>query len=195
MSPRPPARASVRKPPAVELLVEPGQTVPRAAGLASLARKVAAGEGLAAPFNLVFAADATVRALNRDYRKLDKVTDVLSFEWHEEDFAGEVYVACPQARLQAPRYNNSYYQELRRLVVHGVLHLCGHDHMKVGERAVMRAREDAWLRPKGAMPATGAGTAAKAPKAPRASGALASAKAPGASGPRTVRRSARPESR
>ena len=153
------------KPPAVELLVEPGQTVPRAEALAKLAAAVAAGEGLTGPFNLVFAADATVRSLNREYRKLDKVTDVLSFEWHEDDFAGEVYIACPQAKLQAPRYNNTYYQELRRLVVHGVLHLCGHDHMKAGERAVMRAREDAWLAgraPHGVTPGTTHGKTATA---------------------------------
>lgn len=157
--------------PDVDLLVEPGQAVPRADALAKLAADVAAGEGLTAPFNLVFAADATVRTLNRDYRKLDKVTDVLTFEWHEDDFAGEVYIACPQARLQAPRYNNTYYQELRRLVVHGVLHLCGHDHMKAGERKVMRALEDAWLagrNPRATEKKAGEGKGAQ--RAPAAAG-------------------------
>jgi probable rRNA maturation factor len=98
---------------------------------------------------IAFCADETVRALNKRHRKLDKVTDVLSFAWDpeegEEDFAGEIYIANTQAKRQAPRFNNNYFNELRRLVVHGMLHLCGHDHMKAGERARMRALEDRYL--------------------------------------------------
>jgi len=119
--------------------------VPDPVGLRRLARKVAQGEGLRGGVDIVFCSDAKVRALNKAYRKLDKVTDVLSFEWHEEDFAGEVYIATAQVKRQAPRFNNNFSNELRRVVVHGVLHLCGHDHMKAGERRVMRAREDHYL--------------------------------------------------
>ncbi len=130
----------------IEILFEEGQTAPRPADLARLARRVAEGEGLRGGFNLVFCSDAKVREMNRDYRGLDKVTDVLSFLWDEDDFAGEIFIANPQAKRQAPRYNNTFYQELRRLIVHGVLHLCGHDHMKAGERRIMREREEFYLR-------------------------------------------------
>ena len=119
--------------------------VPNAKDLQKLARKVAQGEKLRGAVDIVFCSDEKVRELNKAYRKLDKVTDVLSFEWHEDDFAGEIYIATPQTERQAPRYNNDYPNELRRVVVHGMLHLCGYDHLKAGERVVMRAKEDFYL--------------------------------------------------
>jgi probable rRNA maturation factor len=119
--------------------------VPNAKDLQQLARKVAQGEKLRGAVDIVFCSDDKVRALNKAYRKLDKVTDVLSFEWHEDDFAGEIFIATAQTERQAPRFNNNYSNELRRVVVHGMLHLCGYDHLKTGERHIMRAKEDFYL--------------------------------------------------
>ena len=95
--------------------------------------------------HLVFCENAYVRDLNKRFRKLDKVTDVLSFVYSEPEVFGEIYIASLQAKEQAPRWKNSFYQELQRLVVHGSLHLAGFDHMKAGDRKVMRAKEDAYL--------------------------------------------------
>jgi probable rRNA maturation factor len=133
----------------ISLMYEKGQKVPRPAELSRLALKVAQGEKLSGKVDIAFCSDQKVRALNKAYRKLDKVTDVLSFGWDEEDFAGEIFVANPQAKRQAPRFNNNYFNELRRLIVHGMLHLCGYDHMKSGERLVMREKEDLYLAPAG----------------------------------------------
>lgn len=155
--------------------------VPDSGDLRKLARAVAKGEGLRGGVDIVFCSDEKVRALNKAYRKLDKVTDVLSFEWHEEDFAGEVYIAVDQVKRQAPRFNNNYFNELRRVVVHGVLHLCGHDHMKAGERRVMREREDHYLglaasgpEPRSGRRAKAAPTAAPGTPTTRRSGPAAS---------------------
>jgi probable rRNA maturation factor len=128
-----------------------GAKVPRPLELSRLARRVAQGEKLPGRVEIVFCSDEKVRALNKAYRKLDKVTDVLSFGWDEEDFAGEIFIAVDQVKYQAPRFNNNYFNELRRVVVHGMLHLCGYDHMKTGERRVMREKEDLYLEP-GNMP-------------------------------------------
>ena len=130
----------------IALLYEEGQKAPRPLELSKLAKAVAKGEKLQGRVEIVFCSDETVRARNKEYRGLDKVTDVLSFGWEEDDFAGEIFIANPQAKRQAPRWNNTYYNELRRLVVHGMLHLCGHDHMKTGERQIMRAKEDFYLK-------------------------------------------------
>jgi probable rRNA maturation factor len=119
--------------------------VPDPRGLTALARKVATLEKLQGAVDIVFCSDEKVRELNKAYRKLDKVTDVLSFEWHEDDFAGEIFIATAQTERQAPRFKNNYPNELRRVVVHGMLHLCGYDHLKSGERTVMRAKEDLYL--------------------------------------------------
>jgi probable rRNA maturation factor len=119
--------------------------VPDPGGLKELARRVAKVEKLQGAVEIVFCSDEKVRALNKAYRKLDKVTDVLSFEWHEDDFAGEIFIATAQTERQAPRFKNNYSNELRRVVVHGMLHLCGYDHLKTGERKEMRAKEDFYL--------------------------------------------------
>jgi probable rRNA maturation factor len=110
-----------------------------------LALRILEAEGQSGLVNIVLASDSEVRALNRTYRRLDKVTDVLSFEWHEKEMLGEIYIAEAQTKRQAVAYGVSYRAELKRLIIHGVLHLCGYDHLKPAERAVMRKREDFFL--------------------------------------------------
>ena len=124
--------------------------VPKPARLADLATRVLREEGLDGKVNLVFCENSLIRKLNRQFRKLDKVTDVLSFHYGEEDedpdaVWGEIYIATTQALKQAPRWKNSFFEELRRLVVHGALHLAGYDHMKGKDRLTMRTREDHYL--------------------------------------------------
>ncbi len=119
--------------------------IPRPKNLARLAEKVLRAEGLKGHVNLVFCENEYVRNLNLRYRKLDKVTDVLSFLYEEEDILGEIYIASLQAKNQAPRWKNSFYAELKRLVVHGALHLAGYDHMNVKDRKRMRLMENLYL--------------------------------------------------
>ncbi len=130
----------------VSIHCEEGEEIPRRPDLLALAKRVIKSEKLKGRVNIIFSPDEQVRILNRDYRGLDKVTDVLSFDWEEPDFAGEIFIANPQAKRQSKRFNNTYYNELRRLIVHGILHLCGYDHMKTGERKIMRAKEDFYLK-------------------------------------------------
>ncbi|MBI5169212.1 MAG: rRNA maturation RNase YbeY [Candidatus Eisenbacteria bacterium] len=99
---------------------------------------------------VVLADDATTRALNRDWRGMDHATDVITFAYdeHEADadtraVTGDLVVSMDRVRVQAKRWKVSEGEELARLVIHGALHLCGHDHMKAAERRVMRAYEDA----------------------------------------------------
>lgn len=110
-----------------------------------MARKLLAEEGKEKDVNIVLCTDEFVRTMNRDYRGLDKVTDVLSYEWHEEDFLGEIYIARDQVKRQAPEYGNTFYAELKRVIVHGLLHLSGYDHIKAADRKVMRRRECEFL--------------------------------------------------
>jgi probable rRNA maturation factor len=125
--------------------------VPNIRALARLAEKVLRAELPKADqqkmgaVNLVFCENAYVRDLNKRFRKLDKVTDVLSFQYAEADVFGEIYIATVKAQQQAPRWKNSFYDELRRLVVHGALHLAGYDHTVTKDRKAMRMREDLHL--------------------------------------------------
>ena len=121
------------------------KTFPWKGKFEAMGRKLLHEEGTEKNVNIVLCSDEFVREMNRDYRGLDKVTDVLSYEWHEEDFLGEIYIARDQVKRQAPEYGNTFFAELKRVIVHGLLHLSGYDHIKAADRKVMRARECEFL--------------------------------------------------
>ncbi len=103
--------------------------------------------------NLILTDDSEIRRLNKQWRHIDRRTDVLSFSQWEGDetyrsahpgrqVLGDVVISLPTAMRQAVRYKHNIEQELDRLVIHGLLHLLGHDHVRGGAQAVrMRAEE------------------------------------------------------
>jgi len=95
--------------------------------------------------NVILCGDIEQRKLNRNYRNLDRVTDVLSFVWNEPVLLGEIYIAEGQVKRQAPVYGNTYYMELKWVLVHGLLHLCGYNHHSKAERKIMREKERFYL--------------------------------------------------
>jgi probable rRNA maturation factor len=98
---------------------------------------------------LVFTDDEEIRALNRDYRKMDHATDVLSFHLQElEDETdpagdgielGDIVISVETARRRA--HGKRLVSELERLAIHGLCHLFGHDHKRKPEATVMFALE------------------------------------------------------
>ena len=99
--------------------------------------------------NLVFTTDAGMRRLNKQYRGLDKTTDVLSFNLDEpsDDSGtfGEIYISVPTADRQAKEYGHGRYEEHLRLACHGFLHLFGYDHEEPGQEKAMQKREKYFL--------------------------------------------------
>ncbi len=111
---------------------------------------------------LIFVDEEEIRRLNRQTRNIDKVTDVLSyptmdgvcgkallreehpFEIDEEDnlLIGSIAICTQRAKEQAEEYGHSLERELNYLVVHGVMHCLGYDHIEEGERALMREKEE-----------------------------------------------------
>lgn len=97
-------------------------------------------------YSLVFVGEKRIRAINRDFRGKDKVTDVLSFEEEprdfggiqEEGFLGEIIICPSRAKSQARKYGWSFNAELQRLLVHGLSHLLGHDHENVSPAKARR---------------------------------------------------------
>jgi probable rRNA maturation factor len=77
--------------------------------------------------------DATIQALNRTYRKLDQPTDVLSFEGSAAEpggppYLGDIAISLETAERQAAQAGHPLLRELEILLLHAVIHLCGHDH-------------------------------------------------------------------
>jgi probable rRNA maturation factor len=92
---------------------------------------------------VVFVTSGEIRRLNRLYRRKDYSTDILSFEGAEETSAGELVLCLPIIRAQSKRTGLSVRGELGYMIVHGVLHLLGFDHMKKAEEIEMFALQDA----------------------------------------------------
>ena len=88
--------------------------------------------------------DAGIQKLNREYRGMDKPTDVLSFPMQETGFLGDIILSAERVDKQAREYGHSRARETAYLTVHSVLHLLGYDHIdEADEKKKMRAREDA----------------------------------------------------
>lgn len=145
---------------------------------------------------IVVADDALTRRLNREWRRMDHATDVITFAYDEREadadtrpINGDLVVSRDRVRVQAKRWRVSEAAELARLVIHGALHLCGHDHMQAGERRVMRAYEDAAMLEAGRVITA---MEKKWPKAPKAPKAARSPKLPAARKPAKRARRARP---
>jgi probable rRNA maturation factor len=119
----------------------PGKKFPWQKRLGLLAEALLEKEKKNAFVNVILCDNAKQRELNRNFRRLDHVTDVLSFAWNEPTLLGEIYIAEWQIKKQAPFYGNTYYGELKRVLVHGLLHLCGYDHNNKTERKNMREKE------------------------------------------------------
>jgi probable rRNA maturation factor len=97
--------------------------------------------------------DAEMRTINREHRGKDRPTDVLSFGFEgeapgaprrrgdPERLLGDVVISVETARRQAVDYDATLQEEIYRLLIHGLLHAIGHDHVRAGERRAMQREE------------------------------------------------------
>lgn len=98
-----------------------------------------------------------IRTLNKQYRNIDKSTDVLSFPifekkeieemiklntWEYNDILGDMVVSIKQVELQAKDYGHSFERELSYMIVHSFYHLMGYDHIKEEDKIEMRPKEE-----------------------------------------------------
>ena len=101
-----------------------------------------------------------IRKINKEYRNIDRATDVLSFpmfekeeltkkiknqEFIHEDVLGDIIISIEKVKDQAKEYGHSFERELSYMVVHGFYHLMGYDHMTEEEKTEMRKKEDVIL--------------------------------------------------
>ena len=106
-----------------------------------------------AVFNIIFIDNEEIREINREYRNVDRETDVISFALEDnmdvvyEDFRllGDIYISYEKAIEQAELYNHSVKREVFFLATHGILHLLGYDHMEEEDEKVMFGKQNELL--------------------------------------------------
>ena len=102
-------------------------------------------------FNVIIVDNNYIHELNRDYRHIDRETDVITFALEDEKdmvvpdgerVFGDVYISIDKAKSQAKEYGHSLLRELTFLAVHGFYHLLGYDHMTKEEEEIMFSKQE-----------------------------------------------------
>jgi len=102
-------------------------------------------------FNLIIVDNNYIHNLNKEYRGIDRETDVITFALEDDDtlivgdnerILGDIYISIDKARSQAEEYSHSFLRELSFLAVHGFYHLLGYDHMTKEDEEVMFKKQE-----------------------------------------------------
>ena len=107
--------------------------------------------------NIVLTNPINIRKMNKEYRNIDKETDVLSFPMFEkeelekrnnfnQDILGDIVISIDRVKQQAQEYEHSFERELSYMAVHGFYHLLGYDHMEENDKKEMRQKEETILQ-------------------------------------------------
>jgi len=107
-------------------------------------------------FSIVFVGDEEIHDINKKYRQVDRITDVISFAFEDNEdlmyngirMLGDIYICIPQMKRQAKDFGHSEKRELSFLATHGLLHLLGYDHMKEEDEKVMFSLQELILNDK-----------------------------------------------
>ena len=113
------------------------------------------GLGPQAEISILLCQNEYIHTLNKQYRNIDRPTDVLSFALNEgEDdgydgpdtaLLGDIIISLDKVREQATEFGHSFERELAYLTIHGMLHILGYDHIEADERKIMREKEERYL--------------------------------------------------
>ena len=91
----------------------------------------------------IFVDDEKILEVNRQYLGHDYYTDIITFDYCEGDvISGDLFISLDTVRTNAERVGATYEEELHRVIIHGILHLCGINYKGPGEREIMEAAED-----------------------------------------------------
>ena len=102
--------------------------------------------------NVIFCSDNYILDVNMRYLQNDYFTDIITFDYCEKDIlSGDLFISIDSVRENALHYGTAFADELDRVMVHGILHLIGYDDHSEEDIAVMRQKEDYYLRMKASL--------------------------------------------
>ncbi len=95
--------------------------------------------------NFIFCSDEYLHKINVDYLNHDTFTDVITFPYSETNVEGDIFISIDRIRDNAVKFDTTFETELHRVMIHGVLHLCGYGDKTKAEAQQMRAKEAEYL--------------------------------------------------
>ena len=100
---------------------------------------------LSGKINIIIISDDNLRKMKKEYFNQDLYTDVIAFKIEENPIEAEIYISHDRVKDNSKKYNQSFHQEFKRVVIHGTLHLCGYNDSTKNEKLEMRSMEDNYL--------------------------------------------------
>ena len=97
--------------------------------------------------NIIFCNDDYLLDLNQRFLDRETLTDVIAFDYREEsnEVSGDVFISIERIRDNAESFNQSFENEVKRVIIHGILHLCGYADTSAEDKALMTLKEDKYL--------------------------------------------------
>ncbi len=100
----------------------------------------------AGDINIIFCDDDFLLQINKDYLKHDYYTDIITFQYNEKKIInGDLFISLDRVNENSIKYNSNKKEELLRVIIHGILHLCGYNDKTKDEKIIMTAKEDYYL--------------------------------------------------
>jgi len=95
----------------------------------------------------IFCSDAEILRINQFYLKHDYYTDIITFDYSEGDkISGDLFISLETVKTNSEKFKTNFDEELRRVMIHGILHLCGYEDKTPEEERIMREKEDVALQ-------------------------------------------------
>ena len=136
----------------IEIFNQVGEDIPELETVKKVLYSAIEKEGLEGiNFNLIIVDNEYIHELNKNYRNIDRETDVITFALEDDDtmvlpenvrVLGDIYISIDKARSQAEEYGHSFLREICFLAVHGFYHLLGYDHMTPEDEKVMFGKQE-----------------------------------------------------
>lgn len=93
--------------------------------------------------NYIFCNDKRILEVNREYLQHDYYTDIITFDYTEGNtISGDIFISLDTVKTNSEQFATPYDEELHRIIIHGILHLCGVNDKEPGEREIMEAAEN-----------------------------------------------------